>query len=128
MRTGSATEDPKVAYEIRKSVPLTPTPIVKDHLAFLWSDNGVVTCIMAATGEVVWRNRVGGSYYGSPVWVNGRLYCIDRTGTVAVISGTEAYELFSRVPLGEPGFSTPAVAGGAMYFRTETKLMSLGGQ
>ena len=128
VRAGSSSEDPKVTYEIRKSVPLTPTPIVKDHLAFLWSDNGVVTCIVAATGEVVWRERVGGSYYGSPVWVNGRLYCADRTGTVAVISAAEDYEMLSRVPLGEPSFATPAVAGGSMYFRSETKLMSLGGQ
>lgn len=127
VRAGNKTKTPEIAYEIRKSAPLTPTPIVKDDLAFLWSDTGVVTCIVAATGEVVWRKRVGGSYYASPVWVNGYLYCIDRRGTVTVIAGGEEYELVSRVPLGEPSFATPAVSNGVMYIRTESKLMSLGG-
>ncbi|HAD58865.1 MAG TPA: hypothetical protein DCG12_06455 [Planctomycetaceae bacterium] len=128
VRAGSLSREPSIAWEIRKSVPLTPTPIVKGDLAFLWSDNGVVTCIAADTGDVVWRNRVGGSYYGSPIWVNGRLYCTDRTGNVAVIAAAEEYRLFSRVPLGEPSFATPAVANGVMYFRTETKVLSLGGK
>jgi|TARA_B110000881_G_C18289828_1_gene371624 hypothetical protein len=71
---------------------------------------------------------VGGSYYGSPIWVNGYLYCVDRRGTVVVVTGNEKYELLGKTPLGEPSFATPAVAGGAIYFRTETKLFSLGGE
>ena len=69
--------------------PLTPIPLVKDKLTFLGSDAGIVTCIEAATGTVVWRNRVGGSNYGSLTWVNVYLYCVDRCGTVLVVTGTE---------------------------------------
>jgi len=87
-----------------------------------------VTCIVAATGKVVWRERVGGSYYGSPVWVDGSLYCVDRRGMVAVIAAGKTYRLHAKVPLGEPSFATPAVAGGVMYLRTETRLLSLGGK
>ncbi|MEE3366755.1 MAG: PQQ-binding-like beta-propeller repeat protein [Planctomycetota bacterium] len=127
VRAGGKSEKPKVAYEIKKAAPLTPTPIVKDGLAYLWSDGGIVTCIVASSGEVVWRERVGGSYYGSPVWVSQALYCVDRRGTVAVVAAGKKYELLGKVPLGEPSFATPAVAGGVMYFRTESRLLSLGG-
>ena len=128
LRAGSKSTQPKVEYEIKTAAPLTPTPLVKDKLAVLWSDAGIVTCIEAATGTVVWRNRVGGSYYGSPIWVNGYLYCVDRRGTVMVVAANEKYELLGKTSLGEPSFATPAVAGGVIYFRTETKLFSLGGE
>tara|TARA_B100000029_G_scaffold263357_2_gene259527 strand:+ start:122 stop:1507 length:1386 start_codon:yes stop_codon:yes gene_type:complete len=128
VQAGDKNTKPRIKYEIKKAAPLTPTLIVKDQLAYLWSDSGIVTCIVAATGEVVWRERVGGSYYGSPVWVAGSLYCVDRRGTVAVVAAGKKYKLLARVSLGEPSFATPAIAGGVMYFRTETKLLSLGGE
>ena len=34
----------------------------------------------------------------------------------------------ARIPLGDDCFATPAVANGAIYFRTATQLMSLGGE
>ena len=47
---------------------------------------------------------------------------------VAVIAAGKTYRLIAKVPLGEPSFATPAVAGGVMYLRTETRLLSLGVQ
>lgn len=119
---------PTVAYELTKSLPLTPTPLAKDGLLYLWTDDGVVSCVRAASGEPVWRERVGGSFYGSPVWVGGRLYCVARSGEVVVLAAGEKYELISRVPLGEPSNATPAVADGVMYLRTRSTLFSLGGR
>ncbi len=107
-------------------MPLVPTPVAVEGLAFLWTDTGVVTCIDSKTGEQVWQQRVGGNFFGSPVCVGGHLYCIDKQGVVVVIAATDRYELLSRTPLGEASFSTPAVAGGVMYLRTERRLFSLG--
>ena len=69
-----------------------------------------------------------GSFYGSPVWVNGRLYCIAKNGDVVVLAAADKFELLSRVPLGELSYATPAVAGGVMYLRTQSQLFSLGGK
>ena len=93
-----------------------------------WTDSGIVTCLKAASGEVIWRQRVGGSFYGSPVWVSGRLYCIAKNGDVVVLAAADKFELLSRVPLGESSYATPAVAGGVMYLRTLSHLFSLGGR
>ena len=120
--------EPVIAYEVRSSVPLVVTPLVKDHRLFLWTDDGVVTCLRVSSGEVIWRERVGGSFYGSPVWVDGRLYCIARNGDVVVLAAADEFEILARVPLREPSYATPAVAGGVMYLRTFSHLFSLGGQ
>jgi outer membrane protein assembly factor BamB len=105
-----------------------PTPLVKDGRLYLWCDDGVVSCLNVANGEVIWRERVGGSYYGSPVWVDGRLYCIARNGEAVVLAAGDKFEVLARVPLGEPSSATPAVAGGVMYLRTRSQLFSLGGR
>ena len=130
VRPGSPPEDPEpaVVYDVTKSVPLVPTPLVKDGRLFLWGDDGVVTCLRASTGEVIWRERVGGAFYGSPVCVDDRLYCTARNGDVVVLAASEKFELLARVPLGEPSFATPAVSAGVMYLRTYSHLFSLGGK
>ena len=87
-------------------------------------------CLLRAcwpTGELLWRERVGGAFYSSPVWVGHRLYCIAKNGEVVVVAAADKFEVLARVPLGEPSFATAAVAGGAMYLRTCGHLFSLGG-
>ena len=117
-----------IAYQLKKPVPLVPTPIVKDGRLFLWHDDGRVECRKVETGEAIWSERVGGSYYGSPVWVAGRLYCISRKGEVVVLAASDEFKLLGRVELGEPSYATPAVSDGVMYLRTLSRLFSLGGK
>jgi len=107
--------------------PYVPTPLAKDGLLFMFNDQGEVSCMRLETGEPLWCEKPGGRFYGSPVWVNGLLYCINRAGEVLVIRAAPTYELVGIYPLGEPSQATPAVAGGRMYLRTHTHLISLGG-
>lgn len=118
---------PTLAYAVTKAVPMVPTPLVKDGRLFLWADDGVVSCLRVATGEVIWQERVGGAYYASPIWVDGHLYNVSKAGEVVVLAAADKYEVLGRVPLGEPTFATPAVADGVIYLRTSTHLFSLGG-
>jgi len=120
--------EPKLVYDVTKSVPLVPTPLVTDDLLFLWADDGRVTCVHVATGEHIWRERVGGSFYGSPVCVNDRLYCISKKGDVVVLAASDEFQLLARIPLGELSYATPAVNNGVMYIRTYSHLISVGGK
>lgn len=118
---------PVIAYDVTKSVPLVPTALAKDGRLYLWADAGIVTCLDVASGNVFWRERVEGKFYGSPVWVDGTLYCMARNGDVVVLSASKTFKLLARVSLGESSYATPAVAGGVMYLRTNSRLFSLGG-
>jgi len=121
-------KEPKVAYDVSQSPPLVPSCLIKDDLLFLWTDSGIASCLDAATGKRHWRERVGGNYYSSPVWIDGRLYCTSKEGDVVVIAADKTFKLLARNPLGEKCFAIPAVANGVMYQRTQTKLFSLGGK
>ena len=118
---------PEVLYRIEKSAPYVITPVAKWPLVFLWSDQGVVTCIDGPTGKVHWRDRVGGDYLGSPVCVGDRIYCIANSGEVVVLAAADQFKLLARIDLGEPSHSTPVLADDVMYLRTLSHLISLGG-
>jgi outer membrane protein assembly factor BamB len=119
---------PQLAYTIRHSAPYVPTSICVGDLLFLWGDGGIVSCVQAPTGEVKWQERVGGDFFGSPVWVDGRLFCVSSRGDVVVVQASEQFALLARNALGELTRSTPAVAGGHMYIHTSKHLVSIGGK
>ena len=125
-KSGGAKAKGELVYDVTKSVPLVPSFVVKDGLLFLWTDSGVVSCLDAASGKVHWRERVDGDFYSSPVWIEGRLYGISKRGEVVVLAASKEFEELGRVDLGEKTFATPAIAGGVMYLRTQSRLCSLG--
>ena len=113
-------------YEVLHTGGHVPTPIAVHGLLFLWKENGFVTCLRAETNEQLWSERVQGSCYSSPVCVNNRLYNITSKGDLVVIDAAETFRLVARIPLGEGSSATPAIAGGRMYLRTFTHLISVG--
>jgi outer membrane protein assembly factor BamB len=116
----------EIAYELKGSLPYVCTPVAHGDLLFIWFDRGVVTCLDAPSGEIVWRERIGGDYFGSPVRVADRLYCISREGEMVVLAASREFQELARIDLEERSHSTPAVADGVMYLRTASHLMSLG--
>jgi outer membrane protein assembly factor BamB len=121
-------EAPKLAYQFTRGASYVPTPILVGERLYLWGDGGIVTCIRAGTGEVLWTERVGGNYFGSPICVSGKLYAMSARGELVVIDGGDQFKLLARSDLGEASHATPAVADGIMYLRTETHLLSVGGK
>lgn len=119
---------PELAYDLKKDIPYVPSPVYRSGLVFFIGDNGLIACHRAATGERVWQRKISDRFYSSPICVGDRLYCVSRTGVVYVLAATEKDELFGSVQLGEPAFATPAVAGGAMYFRSASHMFCLPGQ
>ena len=119
---------PSLAYKLRRSMPYVPTSVARDGLLFLWSDAGIVTCVEARTGKVHWQERVEGRFFGSPVWVEGRLFCISTTGKVVVIAASDKFKPIAVNDLGEASNATPALGGNRMYLRTLGQLVSLGGE
>ncbi|MES2793440.1 MAG: PQQ-binding-like beta-propeller repeat protein, partial [Planctomycetota bacterium] len=117
-----------VAYKVDKTAPYVPTPLAKGDRLFMMADNGIATSVNAKTGETIWQKRVGGTYYGSMVCIDDKLYCPTADGEIVVLSATDKYELIARNPLGETMHSSPAVAGGRLYLRTVNHLISIGGE
>lgn len=119
---------PSLAYEMKKSAPYVPTGVAVGDLVWLWSDGGILTCLHAPSGEIRYQERVGGNFFGSPVWIDGRLFCVSTSGELDIVEASDKFNVLQRFPLEELCHSTPAVAGGRLYVRTERHLFSIGGK
>ncbi len=120
---------PREVYKIESGYrPYVPTSIAKGGLLFTFNDRGYVSCRNSATGRQLWEEKPAGKFFSSPVWVDGKLYCITMDGDVVVIRAAETYELLAINPLGKTSHATPAINDGRMYLRTYSYLFSVGGK
>lgn len=115
----------RIRYTRDRTLPYVPSLIAHGEHTFLWNDNGVVSCMETETSNNVWTKRVGGNYSSSPVLINGKIYCIDEDGNVAVIDATPKFRLYGKSPLGDKSHSTPSVAHNRLYLRGFHKLACL---
>ena len=123
-RGGAA--EPEIAYRLERGVaPYVPTPVASGERLYLWGDRGVVTCVRAASGETLWRGRVGGNFSASPVVAGGAVVNVSQDGEVVSIADGDAFEVLGRLPLGEPCRASPAVVGGWMVFRGDRRLYAI---
>lgn len=118
--------EPELAYELTRGVPYVPTPIAVGELLFLWHDGGMLTCVELATGETVWRERIGGKYFASPVQVGDAICNVSTDGELVAVAAGRDYKLLGKQALGEPSNATPAIANQRLYVRTESKLYCFG--
>ena len=95
--------------------------LVKDRLYFI-SDKGIGMCLNVETGEEVWKERVGGAFSASPVYADGRMYFFDQAGKTTVLAPGDEYKLLSENELDGGFMASPAIAGKAIFLRTEAYL------
>jgi outer membrane protein assembly factor BamB len=98
---------------------------LEPHL-FAITDGGIATCLKAATGEIVWQERVGGNFSASPVTAEGRIYLVSDEGETTVIEAGPEFKVLARNPLGEKVQASPAVSQGQIFIRTEKHLFCIG--
>jgi outer membrane protein assembly factor BamB len=119
-----------VLWKEKTSVPEVPTPLVYQNKIYMVRNGGVLTCMDAATGKVVYRGRVGapGPYFSSPVVANGRLILASGDGVVTVLGTGDHLEVLAKNDFAEEIRATPAVVGGVLYIRTASGLFAFGGK
>lgn len=124
----SGTPKGRVAYTLSgRAAPYVPSPLAVNGWLFLFGDGGQISCLDGQTGDVVWSERLRNKFFGSPVLIGDRIYCIDRKGKVVVVRAGDAYELLGVNDLGEASHATPAVSNGRMVLRTQSRLICIAG-
>ncbi len=78
-------EKPKLAWKMIKGAPRMPSPLLVGKQLYVINDGGILTCVHAISGDVEWRERIGGEFSASPTYANGLIYLSDREGRTTVI-------------------------------------------
>ena len=125
-------QDATLSYKLANSsdvkAPYVPCLIARGDKLFLLYDRGFASCVDAATGKVLWTERMRAALSGSPILVDDRIYVADEEGFVWVVAADEkAFRVLARNPIGEASHSTPAVSGGRLFVRTFSHLVCIAG-
>lgn len=117
-----------LVWEQKKGMPKVPSLVyVKPHL-FAVTDSGIASCIKALTGELVWQQRVGGSFSASPLAAEGRIYLLADDGETTVIEASSAFKVLAKNRLDERAQASIAASRGNLFVRTEKNLFCIGGK
>ncbi|MBI2807050.1 MAG: PQQ-binding-like beta-propeller repeat protein [Planctomycetes bacterium] len=118
------------------------TAAVHDGLAYINEEGGYLHCLDAKTGKQYWSHDFKTSVWGSPYWVDGKVYIANDDGDVLIFKhGKERqYYIAGKLAPGnkdndrrvvpsnnlDDGIqSTPVVANGVLYIVTKTKLYAI---
>jgi outer membrane protein assembly factor BamB len=120
--SGDVTDDGHVLWRLTQHVAKTASPILVDGLIYMLGDDGIATCVEAATGEIVWSKRIGGKFAASPIYSDGHLYFCNQNGDTTVVQSGREYQVLATNTLGDGMMASPAANGRALYLRTKTHL------
>jgi outer membrane protein assembly factor BamB len=117
-----------VLWSHARGTPYVPSPLLVDgRLYFLAANAGLLSCLDAATGEVLLdRERLDlASAYASPLAAGGRLYLLGRDGTCVVLRHGERLEVLATNQLEGAFDASPVAIGRTLYLRSERHLYAL---
>jgi outer membrane protein assembly factor BamB len=115
-----------IEWRVDSGASYVPSIVYYDGLIYLTNEVGVVTCADARTGERVWRHRLDGVFFASPVAADGKIYMVSETGETFVLRAGRTAEVLATNDLGERFIASPAISGGRIFLRSDRTLFAIG--
>ena len=111
----------KVAWQNNTRL-YVPSMIPKDGHLFVVLDAGLAVCLKSDTGEELWKERLGGDFFASPVMVGDRIYASNVEGKTFVFVATpKAFQLLASNQLGDEAYASPVICDSRIYLRVAKK-------
>lgn len=129
IRPGAVGEDKRIAWEYAKGTGYVVSNILYGDHVYLLTDNGIVTCLDAATGEIKYeggRPPKPARFFGSPVAFAGFVALTSEEGDTYMIKAGPAFEIARTNSIGEATWASPAIANGRVYIRGAKHLFAIG--
>ncbi|HET6557003.1 MAG TPA: PQQ-binding-like beta-propeller repeat protein [Prolixibacteraceae bacterium] len=117
---GDITGTSAILWEYNQDASYTPSPVLMDgNIYFLKGNNGIMTCLNAKDGKVVYSNqKVDGinTIFSSPTGNKDKIY-IAATGIVDVIKAGNEFALLSKNTLDDTFHASPVIVGNDLFLR-----------
>ncbi len=95
-----------------------PSMIQKDGHLYATTDAGMAVCWKSDTGQEVWKERLGGDFYASPVMVGDRIYASNLRAKTFVFEATpKGFKLLAENQVGNEAYASPVICGSRIYLR-----------
>ena len=113
-----------IAWRTTKGAAYVPSPIIEGEYFLIVSDSGVAHCFEAATGNLLWQERMG-EHHASLVSADGLVYFLNDEGVTRVVKPGPQFQLVAQNELGEKCFASPAISAGQIFIRGDNHLFCI---
>ncbi|HXG57389.1 MAG TPA: PQQ-binding-like beta-propeller repeat protein [Vicinamibacterales bacterium] len=127
-RDGDLTGTDAVAWRYDKGASYVASPVLLGNHLYLMTDAGIVTCLDAVTGAVVYeggRPPVATTFRSSLVAYADRVLQTSEDGDTYVIKAGPTHEIVRTNSVGEPVWASLALAGDTIYIRGDKHLFAI---
>ena len=118
---GNITGTEAILWSYDRDTPYTPSPLLhEDLLYFLKSNNGILTCFDAKTGQPVYSNQRlegMGNIFTSPVVADSKIIILGQKGLAYVIKHGREFEILQKNQLDDNFNASPVVVGNQLFLR-----------
>ncbi len=126
---GDITGGELVTWRNTRANSYVPSPVYWRGKLFVLADGGFLSCYDARTGKPLyqqWRIGVGNIFKASPAMADEKLYLAGENENVFVVAAGDAPRLLATNRLaGQRFVASPAIAGGALFLRSESALFRI---
>jgi outer membrane protein assembly factor BamB len=122
-------ETANVLWSENKLSPGAASPVVHEGRIYTINRAPVLTCASAEDGKIIWQERLKGQFWATPVIAGGYMYCLNYEKSCLVVKlGEKDAKLVATNEFGENLQGSPAVAGNAMFVRSDKHLWKISEQ
>ena len=125
---GDLTNSPSVVWRHNKGTAFVASPILYGDYIYLVSDGGIITCLNALTGELVYeggRAPVPVRISASLVAFEDKLLVTSDDGQTFVIRAGPKFEVLATNTVDEAVWASPALSRGTIYIRGDRHLFAI---
>ena len=117
---GDITGTAAILWEYNQDTPYTPSGVLMDgKLYFLKGNSGIMTCLNAKDGKVVYSNqKVDGitNIFSSPTGNGDKIY-VAATGIIDVVKAGTEFSLLAKNTLDDTFEASPVIVGNDLFLR-----------
>ena len=127
--SGDLTGTKNIAWQYDKGTAYVPSSILYGEYLYLMSDRGIITCLDAKSGKIVYeggRIPIPATFTASPVAFDGKILITSEDGDTFVIKAGPKHEVIATNSIAEPVYASPAVSDGMIFIRGEKNLYCIG--
>jgi outer membrane protein assembly factor BamB len=127
--SGDLTGTPSIVWTYNKGTAYVSSPILVGDYLYIMNDQGVITCLEAKTGKVLYeggRPPEPARFMASMVAVGDKILQTSEDGDVFVVRAGPKHEVLGKNSIGEPVQVSPAIANGRIYIRGDKHLFAIG--
>ncbi|MEM6473449.1 MAG: PQQ-binding-like beta-propeller repeat protein [Planctomycetota bacterium] len=125
--SGQPSLEAEILWESNRLRPQRSSPVASDDRLYM-GRGSILVAGSISDGSVLWQARLGklGSVWATPVLTSSGIYVVDSSGSVIVVNDEgDRGEVIAKNELQEGVLASPAVAGDALYFRSERGLIKV---